>query len=39
MRWQASLDGIRQKTTGHREAPKAAVDPMAHEKLAAFGYP
>jgi arylsulfatase A-like enzyme/Tfp pilus assembly protein PilF len=32
------LDGIRQKTSSHREAPKAAVDPMAHEKLAALGY-
>jgi len=25
------LDGIRQKTSSHREAPKAAVDPMANE--------
>ena len=32
------LDGFREKTSNHREAPKAAVDPVAHEKLAALGY-
>ena len=32
------LDGIRQKTSSHREAPQAAADPMAQEKLAALGY-
>ncbi|HXM10843.1 MAG TPA: sulfatase-like hydrolase/transferase [Terriglobales bacterium] len=34
----SGLDGIRQKTSSHQEAPKAAVDPMTHEKLAALGY-
>jgi choline-sulfatase len=32
------LSDIRQKTTNHREAPKAAEDPKAQEKLAALGY-
>jgi arylsulfatase A-like enzyme/Flp pilus assembly protein TadD len=32
------LNDIRQKTSSHREAPKAAVDPTAQEKLAALGY-
>jgi arylsulfatase A-like enzyme/Tfp pilus assembly protein PilF len=35
---KARLDGIRQQTSNNREAPKAAVDPMAQEKLAALGY-
>jgi len=32
------LEGFRSKTANKREAPKAAVDPMAQEKLAALGY-
>lgn len=35
---KAKLDGIRRETTNNREAPKAVVDPMAQEKLAALGY-
>jgi len=35
---KAKLDGIRRETTNNREAPKALVDPMAQEKLAALGY-
>jgi arylsulfatase A-like enzyme/Flp pilus assembly protein TadD len=35
---KARLDGIRQQTSNNREAPKAAVDPTAQEKLAALGY-
>lgn len=32
------LEGFRSKTSNKREAPKAAMDPMAQEKLAALGY-
>ncbi len=32
------LVDFRQKTAGHREAPKATVDPAAQQNLAALGY-
>jgi arylsulfatase A-like enzyme/Flp pilus assembly protein TadD len=32
------LDGFRQNTSSSREAPKAAIDPDAQEKLAGLGY-
>jgi hypothetical protein len=35
---KARLDSIRRQTSNNREAPKAAVDPTAQEKLAALGY-
>lgn len=35
---KARLDSFRQGTSNNREAPKAAVDPAAQEKLAALGY-
>jgi arylsulfatase A-like enzyme len=35
---KAKVDAIRQKTTNNRDAPKASVDPLAQEKLAALGY-
>ena len=34
----AQIETFRQKTSNKREAPKAAVDPSAQEKLAALGY-
>ena len=34
----ARVEEFRQKTSNNREAPKAAVDPSAEEKLAALGY-
>lgn len=34
----ARIVAFRQKTSNQREAPKAAVDPSAQEKLAALGY-
>jgi arylsulfatase A-like enzyme/Tfp pilus assembly protein PilF len=34
----AWMDDLRQRTTSKREAPKAAIDPAAQEKLAALGY-
>ena len=34
----SQLEAFRQKTTNRREAPKAALDPAAHEKLGALGY-
>jgi arylsulfatase A-like enzyme/Tfp pilus assembly protein PilF len=32
------LEAFRQKTASHQEAPKAALDPAAQEKLGALGY-
>lgn len=32
------LEDLRQKTVSHQEAPKAALDPAAQEKLGALGY-
>jgi arylsulfatase A-like enzyme/tetratricopeptide (TPR) repeat protein len=34
----SQLQAFRQKTTSQREAPKAALDPAAQEKLGALGY-
>jgi choline-sulfatase len=35
---RGQLDAFRQKTSSGREAPQAAADPAAQEKLAALGY-